>query len=258
MTDYGDLELPNTSLEAMRSAMMPLVTPLVRDHHMIWLGGDHSVTLPLLRAYKQVLGHPVAVLHFDAHCDTWKDHFGEPSGHGTWVYEAVQEKLVDPRCFFQFGIRSSGERNAREYVNDQGGMVFTARMLRGKDGAEGMKPVVEKVLQRLREHGNPKVYVTFDIDCLDPSFAPGTGTPEPGGLSSSQALSLLEAFCAMIPDQMIGFDVMEVAPVYDNAELTTSAAATLAWTYMSAQVALQNRGIEELKKMYAVGNALPQ
>jgi agmatinase len=81
-----------------------------RQHHMAWLGGDHSITLPLLRAYKAWLGRPLAVIHFDAHCDTWTDHFGEPSGHGTWVYEAMQEGLVIDACFTQIGIRSAGER----------------------------------------------------------------------------------------------------------------------------------------------------
>ena len=89
--DLGDLQLPNTSLAAMREALAPRAAQLVRQHHMAWLGGDHSITLPLLRAYKAWLGRPLAVIHFDAHCDTWSDHFGEPSGHGTWVYEAIQE-----------------------------------------------------------------------------------------------------------------------------------------------------------------------
>jgi agmatinase len=92
----------------MRAALAPLA-PADRRHHMAWLGGDHSITLPLLRAYKAWLGRPLAVIHFDAHCDTWTDHFGEPSGHGTWVYEAMQEGLV-LECFTQIGIRSAGER----------------------------------------------------------------------------------------------------------------------------------------------------
>ena len=86
--DAGDLPLPNTSIDGMRAALMPLAETLIRKHHMCWLGGDHSITLALLRAYRAVLGRPVAVIHFDAHCDTWQDHFGEPSGHGTWVYVA--------------------------------------------------------------------------------------------------------------------------------------------------------------------------
>ena len=112
--DAGDLALPNTGLTAMRAAMMPLVAPLLEVHTMAWLGGDHSVTLPLLRAYRAQLQRPLMVVHFDAHCDTWADHFGEPSGHGTWVYEAVQEGLVLPEAFVQLGIRSPAERSARE------------------------------------------------------------------------------------------------------------------------------------------------
>ena len=113
--DAGDLALPNTSLEAMRTALMPQVRPLLARHRMAWLGGDHSVTLPLLRAYREHSQTPLMVVHFDAHCDTWSDHFGEPSGHGTWVYEAVQEGLVLPTAFVQIGIRSPAERAAREY-----------------------------------------------------------------------------------------------------------------------------------------------
>ena len=84
-TDLGDFPLPNTGIDAMRAALMPLAEQAIRAHHMLWLGGDHSITLPLLRVYRKVLGRPLAVVHFDAHCDTWADHFGEPSGHGTWV-----------------------------------------------------------------------------------------------------------------------------------------------------------------------------
>jgi agmatinase len=104
--DVGDLPLPNTSLEGMRAALQPLAAQLIARYHMAWLGGDHSITLPLLREYRKQLGRPLAVIHFDAHCDTWVDHFGEPSGHGTWVYEAMQEGLVVDACFTQIGIRS--------------------------------------------------------------------------------------------------------------------------------------------------------
>ena len=139
--DAGDLPLPNTSVERMREALPSLVDPLIRAHHMAWLGGDHSMTLPLLRAYSAWLGRPLAVLHFDAHCDTWSDHFGEPSGHGTWVREAIQEGLVIPQCFTQIGIRSPGERTARDYVSDQGGLIHTARDLRGLESAHQLAAV---------------------------------------------------------------------------------------------------------------------
>ena len=107
---------------------------------MAWLGGDHSITLPLLRCYRRWLGRPLAVIHFDAHCDTWSDHFGEPSGHGTWVYEAMQEGLVINECFMQVGIRSAGVREAREYVREQGGLIFDARSLRGLESAAQLAP----------------------------------------------------------------------------------------------------------------------
>ena len=236
--DAGDLPLPNTSLQAMREAMMPMVRQLIRAHHMCWLGGDHSVTLPLLRAYREWLGQPLAVIHFDAHCDTWKDHFGEPSGHGTWVYEAMQEGLVINECFTQIGIRSAGAREARDYVRDQGGRIHTARDLRGLEGPAQLAPVLNSIRERLDAHGNPPVYLSLDIDCLDPAFAPGTGTPEPGGMTSNQVLSLLEELHDL---PFVGMDCVEVSPPYDHAELTSQAAAAFVWTYLCGRIASTRR-----------------
>jgi agmatinase len=228
--DDLDMRLPNASpLADVRQQIQAQAAALMAGHHCVFLGGDHSVTLPLLRAARAQHGE-LALVHFDAHCDTWTDHFGEPSGHGTWTYEAMAEGLVSPQHTVQIGLRSSGERAAREYVQDQGGLIFTARQLRGLDGA-GLQPVIEQIRTRL---GSRPCYLTLDIDCLDPAFAPGTGTPEPGGLSSSQVLTFLEG---LAPLNMIGMDCVEVAPAYDHAELTSSAAATLVWTYLCGQVA---------------------
>jgi agmatinase len=228
--DAGDFKLPNASaLDAVRAAIQAQAAALMASHHCVFLGGDHSVTLPLLRALYAAQG-PVALIHFDAHCDTWQDHFGEPSGHGTWTYEALQEGLVIPEKTIQIGLRSSGDRAAREYVRDQGGMIWDARSLRGLDGA-GLAPVVAQIRERL---GNTPCYLTVDIDCLDPAFAPGTGTPEPGGLSSSQVLTFLEE---LAPLNFVGMDCVEVAPAYDHAELTSNAAATVVWTYLAGQCA---------------------
>ena len=232
--DAGDLPLPNTSLAGMRAAMQPLVAELIRSHHVAWLGGDHSITLALLRAYHAWLGRPLAVIHFDAHCDTWTDHFGEPSGHGTWVYEAMQERLVINECVTQLGIRSAGACEARNYVRDQGGQIFTARDLRGLESPTQLAEVLAAIRDRLAAHGDPPVYLSLDIDCLDPAFAPGTGTPEPGGMTSNQVLSLLEEL-ADLP--FVGMDCVEVSPPYDHAELTSQAGAAFVWTYLCGQIA---------------------
>lgn len=233
LCDAGDLLLPNTGIAAMREALMPQAIELFRNHHMLWLGGDHSVTLPLLRALNAAHGGPVAMVHFDAHCDTWTDHFGEPSGHGTWVYEAMQEGLLLPQASIQIGIRSSGMRDAREYVNTVGGRIFTARELRGLESPAQLAPVLTEIRARMAQAGNPPVYMTLDIDCLDPAFAPGTGTPEPGGMSSAQVLSIIEELADL---NWCGMDCVEVAPPYDHAELTANAASTFVWTYLCGQI----------------------
>jgi agmatinase len=231
--DAGDLPLPSTCLEAVQAALPDLLQPLLTRHHMVWLGGDHSLTLPLLRAYRAALGRPLAVLHFDAHPDTWSDHFGEPSGHGTWVHEAMQEDLVLPEVFTQIGIRSSGHRLASDYVHDRGGRSFSARDLRGLENESQLEPLLTSVRERWAAAGQPPLYLSLDIDCLDPAFAPGTGTPEPGGLSSNQVLTILEALSDL---PFVGMDCMEVSPPYDHAELTSMAAAHFVWTYLCGQV----------------------
>ena len=228
--DAHDMALPNASpLETVRAQIQSQALALMARHHCVFLGGDHSVTLALLRAARVQFGE-LALVHFDAHCDTWVNHFGEPSGHGTWTYEAIQEKLVSPQHTVQIGLRSGGGRAAREFVRDQGGLIFTARDLRGLDGA-ALAPVVAQIRERI---GERPCYLTLDIDCLDPAFAPGTGTPEPGGLTSSQAMTLLEELASL---NTVGMDCVEVAPAYDHAELTSNAAATLVWTYLCGQVA---------------------
>jgi agmatinase len=230
--DAADMRLPNASpLTEVRAAIQQQAAELMAKHHCVFIGGDHSVTLPLLRALSAQHG-PVALVHFDAHCDTWTDHFGEPSGHGTWTYEAIQEGLVDRTKTVQIGIRSSGERAAREFVKDQGGLIYTARDLRGKDGAN-LDAILAPIKSRI---GAAPCYLTLDIDCLDPAFAPGTGTPEPGGMTSSQVMTFLEE---LAPLNFVGMDCVEVAPAYDHAELTSNAAAQFIWTYLCGQIARQ-------------------
>jgi agmatinase len=228
--DARDLRIGNTGgVAQVRRQIEEQAGALMQAHHCVALGGDHSITLALLRAASRRHG-PLALVHFDAHCDTWADHFTEPSGHGTWTREALEEGLVEPARTVQIGLRSSGERVAREYVRDQGGLIFTARDLRGKDG-DGLQGVVARIRERIGPH---PCYLTLDIDCLDPAFAPGTGTPEPGGMTSSQVMTLLEE---LAPLQWIGMDCVEVAPAYDHAELTSQVAAAFVWTYLSGRVA---------------------
>ena len=236
--DVGDLRLPNTSLERMREVLEAEAAGLIARHHMLWLGGDHSITLPLLRQYRRHHGRPLALIHFDAHCDTWVDHMGEPSGHGTWVFEALQEGLVEPACVTQIGIRSAGERAARDYVRQQGGQIFTGRDLRGLVSPAQLAGVTGAIRERLAAHGHPPLYLSLDIDCLDPAHAPGTGTPEPGGLSTAQLFTLLEELSDLA---FVGMDCVEVAPPYDHAELTSQAAAQAVWTYLCGQLARNQR-----------------
>lgn len=233
LADAGDMRLPNASpLDEVRTHIERQARALMGQHHAVFLGGDHSVTLALLKAAQARFGQgePLAVIHFDAHCDTWTDHFGEPSGHGTWTHEAIEQGIISATHTVQIGIRSSGVREAREYVQDRGGLIYTARALRGKD-SDGLADTLRSIHERI---GNRPCYLTLDIDCLDPAFAPGTGTPEPGGLTSSQVLTLLEG---LAPLNFVGMDCVEVAPAYDHAELTTNAAATFVWTYLAGQTA---------------------
>ncbi len=229
LADAGDLTLPNTSLAGMREALAPQVAALIARHHMVWLGGDHSITLPLLRAYRAHFGRPLAIVHFDAHCDTWTDHFGEPSGHGTWVHEAIVEGLIDPTLTVQVGIRSSAAPETARYVADRGGLIYTSRDLRGLESAGQLSQVLQTVRDRFAAAGPVPIYLSLDIDCLDPAFAPGTGTPEPGGMTSSQVLTLLEEWHDL---NWVGMDLCEVAPPYDHAELTSNAASAFVWTYL--------------------------
>jgi agmatinase len=231
--DAGDMRLPNSlGVAAAMAAVRQQAEPLLAQHHCVFLGGDHSITRGLIEAAHARFGK-LALVHFDAHCDTWDDHFGEGPGHGTWTRDVIEAGWVDAKKTVQIGIRSAAERSAREYVRDQGGAIYTARDLRGKDGA-ALDATIAEIKQRI---GNAPCYLSFDIDALDPAFAPGTGTPEPGGLTSSQAMTLLEGLCGPGGLHFQAMDCCEVAPAYDHAELTSLAAATLVWTYLSARLA---------------------
>ena len=234
LADIGDLALPSTSLREHRDSLRTAAAELLSAHHVCWLGGDHSITLPILRAHRAQAGRPVAIVHLDAHCDAWSDHFGEPSGHGTWMREAIQEGLVIPEATVQIGIRSPADPQTRQFVQRAGGCVIGARELRGRESARQLAEVIGEVHGRIARPDRPPVYLTLDIDCLDPAFAPGTGTPEAGGLTSAQVLTLLESLDGA---NWVGMDCVEVAPAYDHAQITSLAAATFVWTYLCSRLA---------------------
>ena len=183
---------------------------------LLALGGDHFVTLPLLRAHAQVHG-PLALLHFDAHTDTGA---GETYDHGTMFRHAKREGLIDPEGSVQIGNRTA--HDAAQAFN-----ILDAPWVHAYGAAAAAEEIVRLTAGR-------KVYLTFDIDCLDPAFAPGTGTPVVGGLSTAQALAILRGLRDL---DLVGMDVVEVAPIYDVGEVTALAAATLALEYLCLRAA---------------------
>ncbi|MCC7274311.1 MAG: agmatinase [Alphaproteobacteria bacterium] len=189
---------------------------------LVALGGDHTVTLPLLRAAARRAG-PLGLVHFDAHVDTWPDSFGQPMGHGSVFYHAIREGLVDPRRMIQVAIRSPVQREVWDWTVGQGVTILTAE--------DCHRTGVDAVVDRIRGvAGDGATYLTFDIDALDPSQAPGTGTPEIGGLWTWQAQAIIRRLGGI---DWRGMDVVEVSPPYDLAEITALAAATMAFEYLS-------------------------
>lgn len=181
------------------------------------VGGDHFVTLPLLRAHAKHFGK-MALVHFDAHTDTYAN--GCEFDHGTMFYTAPKEGLIDPHHSVQIGIRT-------EFDKDNGFTVLDACQVNDR----GVDDILAQVKQIV---GDMPVYLTFDIDCLDPAFAPGTGTPVIGGLTSDRAIKLVRGLKDL---NIVGMDVVEVAPAYDQSEITALAAATLALEMLYIQAA---------------------
>jgi agmatinase len=190
---------------------------------VVALGGDHTLSLPLLRVAAQRHG-PVALVHFDAHLDTWDTYFGEPYTHGTPFRRAVEEGLLDTAALSHVGIRGPlyGKADLAEDRRMGFGIVTAADVLR-----QG----VDEVVARLRERaGDRPLYISVDIDVLDPAHAPGTGTPEAGGLTSRELLEILRGLDGC---RIIGGDVVEVAPAYDHADITAVAASHVAYDVVS-------------------------
>jgi agmatinase len=190
---------------------------------LVTIGGDHTIALPLLRSVARRHG-PVALLHFDAHLDTWDTYFGAEYTHGTPFRRAVEEGILDTEAISHVGTRGPlyGKRDLEDDRRLGFGIVTSADVMR-----RGVDETVDALRQRI---GDRPLYVSIDIDVLDPAHAPGTGTPEAGGLTSRELLEILRGLAGA---NLVGADVVEVAPAYDHAEITSVAASHVAYDLVS-------------------------
>ncbi len=214
--DYGDIRFTWGDSDDMLAQVREHAARITAaGKTLVSLGGDHFVTLPLLRGHADTHGR-LALIHFDAHTDTYADHTHSQYDHGSMFFRAPQEGLIDPSRSIQVGIRT-------EY--NRGNHAF--EVIDAWQAAE--QPVAATVAAIRRRVGDQPAYLTFDIDCLDPAFAPGTGTPVVGGLSSSRAMQILHGIADL---NIVGFDVVEVSPAYDHAQITALAGASLALQFL--------------------------
>jgi len=207
---------------------------LTKADRIVTIGGDHTIALPLLRAVAAQHG-PIALVHFDAHLDTWDTYFGAPYTHGTPFRRAVEEGLLDLDVSAHVGIRGP-LYSAQDLIDDQKlgfAIVSTDDVAR-----RGVDEALDRVRARV---GDRPVYVSIDIDVLDPAHAPGTGTPEPGGLTTRELQMILRGLTDL---NLVGGDVVEVAPAYDHAELTTIAAANVVYELLGL-MALDRPGAQQ-------------
>jgi agmatinase len=191
---------------------------------LVAIGGDHTIALPLLRNVARIHG-PVAVIHFDAHLDTWDTYFGAPVTHGTPFRRASEEGLIDQTASVHVGTR--GPLYSRADLRDDTRLGFAVISSQEFEN-EGLPRAIERLHARI---GNKPIYVSIDIDVLDPAHAPGTGTPEAGGLTSRELLTIIRSFAGL---NLVGADVVEVSPPYDHAQLTAIAASHVAYELVSA------------------------
>jgi agmatinase len=224
VADAGDIACnPFDILEAIRQIEAGADALLSANGHFVAIGGDHTIALPLLRAVRRRFG-PVALLHFDAHLDTWDTYFGAAYTHGTPFRRGFEEGLLLPERSIHVGIR--GPLYSPQDLADDAGFGF--RIVSAMDlETLGVEGVVERVLARVA--GAP-LYVSIDIDVLDPAAAPGTGTPEAGGLTSRELLGILRGLRGQ---RLVSADVVEVAPAFDHAEVTAIAAAHVVYELLS-------------------------
>ena len=222
--DYGDVAIVPGYIERSYAAIESTVVPIVEAGVIpLLIGGDHACTLPHLRATRS--RGPVAVIDFDSHTDAWDSYFGEKYNHGTWMRRAIEEGLVDVAHSIEVGLR---------------GPIYASADWTGLRTELGLEYLTTEDVFRIgpaataaaiRERvGDRPAFISFDIDVVDPAFAPGTGTPEPGGLSAHDALTIVRGLTGI---EFVGFDVVEVIPAYDPAGQTAFLAANLAYEMLS-------------------------
>ena len=224
VADAGDLAPnPFDIEEAIRQIQGGAAGTLQKADAILALGGDHTIALPLLRAARVHHG-PLALIHFDAHLDTWDTYFGAAYTHGTPFRRAFEEGLLAADRNAHVGIRGSlyGTADLDDDASFGFEVVSTVDV-----ASRGVDAAVERIRARV---GDSPVYISIDIDVLDPAHAPGTGTPEPGGLTTREVMLILRGLAGL---PLVGADVVEVAPPYDHAELTALAAANLAYELLA-------------------------
>ncbi|HUF39140.1 MAG TPA: agmatinase [Anaerolineales bacterium] len=226
LVDYGDVSVIPVDIEANNAAIEAEVGAILETGAAaVALGGDHSISLPLIRAHARNFG-PLAVVHFDSHPDTWDREFGQacPYSHGTPFRRALEEGLIDPDHYIQVGIRGpvSGPEDYAD-ARRLGAEIVTI----GEAFELGIPAVTERIHTRVA--GKP-VYISLDIDSADPAYAPGTGTPEVGGFTSFQLLQLVRGLDGL---DLTGFDLVEVNPLFDHGDITAILAANLVFEYLS-------------------------
>jgi agmatinase len=229
--DFGDVAIVPGYIEPSYEAIEAAVAPIVEARIVpILIGGDHACTLPHLRATRSC--GPVAVIDFDSHTDAWDSYFGEKYNHGTWMRRAIEEGLVDVEHSIEVGLRGS-IYDAEDWtgLRDELGLDYltTEDVFR-----MGPAEVAAAIKARV---GDRRAFISFDIDVVDPAYAPGTGTPESGGPSARDMLAIVRGLTGI---DFVGFDVVEVIPAYDPAGQTATLAANLAYEMLSL-VALRHR-----------------
>ncbi|WP_344344380.1 agmatinase [Agrococcus versicolor] len=225
VADAGDIAVNPFDLSEAVAEIEAGAHALGQDvDRIVAIGGDHTIALPLLRAVHAQHG-PVAVLHFDAHLDTWDTYFGQPITHGTPFRRASEEGLIDQTASMHVGIR--GPLYSKEDLRDDARLGFAVVTSEDLE-EEGVAAAIARIRARV---GDAPLYISIDIDVLDPAHAPGTGTPEAGGLTSRELLRILRALADL---RIVGADVVEVSPAYDHAQLTAVAASHVVYELLSA------------------------